>query len=196
MIMGANRPGGPLLPVLSIAGLLRAALAGIVLAFSAHRTHAQTGGIPDNRPAFKYFLTEPPPASASAALPPGVRNPFVARVRVLGIGSEIGGHLTERTKNHVLSATIEVVATIRGTAPPCRRTLAGCELYPRFEPRGSASRSIFPYPNTPARGEYFVLGYTDPDGILALRGFPVPAAEYEAWSRERWGYIPFPPRRE
>jgi len=195
MITSTNRLGN-LLPERSTAGLLRAAFAGMTLVCSAYHTHAQTGGIPDTRPVFKYFLTEPPPAAASATLPSGAGRPFVARVRVLHIGSEIGGPLTERTKNHVFSATIEVVATIRGTAPACRRTLRGCELYRRFEPRGSASRSIFPYPNTPARGEYFVLGYDDPDGILALHGFPASAAEYETWFREKWGHHTTPQRRE
>lgn len=195
MTVSTDRPGGPLRGR-PMAGLLRAALAGMALVCLAHDTRARPGGVPDTRPAFKYFLTEPPPASASAALPPGARKPFVARVRVLAIGSEIGGAITERTKNHVFSATIEAVATVRNTAPACRRTLQGCLLYPRFEPRGSPSRSIFPYPNTPARGEYFVLGYDDPDGLLALHGFPASAAEYEAWYREKRGYIPTPPRRE
>jgi hypothetical protein len=194
MIMITIRLGGPP-PAHSMAGLLRAALAGMALVCPAHHAHAQAGGVPDVRPAFKYLLTEPPPASASAALPPGAGKPLVARVRVLVIGSEIGGPPTERTKNHVLGATIEVVATIRGTAPACQRTLQGCLLYPRFQPRGSASRSVFPYPDRPARGEYFVLGYVDPDGILALHGFPASAAEYEAWSRERWGQLTTPPRR-
>lgn len=192
MTMSGNRLNG-MLPGRSMTErLLRAALAGVTLACAAPSTHAQTGGVPDTRPAFRYFLTEPPPAAAPATPPPGAQKPFVARVRVLRIGRQP----TERTKNHVFSATIEVVATIRGTAPVCQRTLQSCLLYPRFQPRGSASRSIFPYPNTPAHGEYFVLGYADPDGILALHGFPASAAEYDAWFRERWGSGAVPPRRD
>jgi hypothetical protein len=136
------------------------------------------------RDAISFFRHDPPTDTDLAGLPKTARDVVIAKVRIVGRVSYLGGRDVSglpppgpRTKD-LFGARIQVLEVLSGPI------VIGAESYVVFGEPSVGRDYIFPI--TPRMRElpYFIASFTDQDAVHRLVGFNVSRSEYEEWHNE------------
>ncbi|UZE51081.1 hypothetical protein ONR75_10950 [Rhodopseudomonas sp. P2A-2r] len=130
-----------------------------------------------------YFLGQSSdPAHVPNNLPGDATDVVVAKVRVLGRASWMGGRHGEGITNDILFTRVKIIEVKEGTAE------VGQVLGVRMGLRNDFRE--FSYPHTPDQlaQEYAVLIYSSGDGLRRLAAFPISSSQYVDWQTEVQAY--------
>jgi hypothetical protein len=134
---------------------------------------------------FEMFLDRAPTNSDQAMLPQDARDVLIAKVRVVGGPSWLGGRDQSGMRPplplemDLFGASIEVLDVLSGNVR------AGTRLDVYFGRPGGQRRYKLPLTSDQKRRDYFVVSYARDDGKRRLLAVPISREEYELWAGER-----------
>ncbi|WFU15576.1 hypothetical protein [Bradyrhizobium sp. CB3481] len=134
----------------------------------------------------QYFLDNAPNDIGASTLPATAKDVLLARVRLLGAASGLGGRIPPGGRGKYplkerLAASLRVREVLSGSASVDSIFDATFGVIDQIY-------SLIPAPRTKSELErdYFVLLYADDGGQWYLAGFPMGEAEYQKWEKKFW----------
>ena len=154
----------------------------VVTGFNLREGWAQMSADPQATKYWQYFLDHAPADVDSAKLPASAQDVIIAKVRIVGGPSALGGRdqsgQPPPPPKDPFFARVKIIAVLSGKAV----TEGQYDLYYGASTRGGSYKN----PVTPGQKarDYFIVSYVENDKRRRLLAFPESREEYEKWQKE------------